>query len=186
MLSRCIGQNNRIILGTDKVKGPRCVDYIHRALGIGYRRIDTAQVYMNEKDIGYAVRNSSIPREQVRITTKISAGFKQNPSSFEEAVDSVQTSLARLGLDYIDAILIHHPGDDILDATAPHCRKVTWQAMEALALKGKVKTIGISNFDIPHIQEMQQYATIPPTINQIEVYPLFNFLPFPFFSQKNK
>src|ERR1700712_3201282 len=101
----------RIALGTDKISGSECVEYIQRGLAAGYRMIDTAAVYDNEEAIGLAVRVSGIPRRQVFVTTKITTGFKKNPEMRREAVTLAQKSCRRLGLDYVDAVLIHHPGD---------------------------------------------------------------------------
>ncbi|KAH8719306.1 putative aldo-keto reductase [Phaeosphaeriaceae sp. PMI808] len=171
MLSNLATRAPRIALGTDKVNGSECIDYIRRGLAAGYRMIDTAQVYRNETEIGEAIRNSSIPREQVFVTTKIATGFKKNPGSFKEAVDSARGSITRLGLEYVDTILIHHPGDDAADPLAAICRRMTWQALEELVLEGCVKNIGVSNFNTSHISEMQHYARVLPCINQIELHP---------------
>jgi len=160
---------SRIALGTAKINGPECVDYIQRGLAAGYRMIDTAQVYGNEGEIGNAIRSSGIPREQVFVTTKIAAAFKKNPKSVKEGVDSGRESLSRLGLECIDTILIHHPGDDAVDPSAAFCRRMTWQALEVLVLDGHVRNIGVSNFSSSHIQEMRHYARIPPCVNQLEV-----------------
>lgn len=162
----------RIALGTDKINGSECIDYIERGLAAGYRMIDTAQVYKNEEEIGKAIRSSSTPRKQVFVTTKIATGFMKNPSSFKEAADSARGSLIRLGLEYVDMILIHHPGDDAADPSAAVCRQMTWQALEELVLEGCVKNIGVSNFNASHIQEMRHYARIPPRVNQLEVLTL--------------
>ncbi|KAJ4985133.1 alcohol dehydrogenase [Stagonosporopsis vannaccii] len=161
----------RIALGTDKVSGAACVEYIRRGLEAGYRMIDTAQVYNNEEDIGKAIRSSGIPRDQIFVTTKIASGFKKNPSSLEEALNSVQGSIGRLGLGYVDAMLIHHPGDDSFGLSAAFCRRTTWQALEQSVLAGHVKQIGMSNFNASHILEMRRYATISPFANQLEVHP---------------
>jgi diketogulonate reductase-like aldo/keto reductase len=151
------------------VNGSQCLEYVQRGLAAGYRSIDTAQVYMNEEAIGQAIRRSSIPRELVYVTTKISVGFKRNPSSFGEARDSARSSLKRLGLGYVDTILIHHPGDDIADSEAADRRRTTWQGLEAMVKEGQVRSIGVSNFDVSHLHEMKQYARTLPTVNQIEV-----------------
>jgi diketogulonate reductase-like aldo/keto reductase len=169
MLSGLITRNVRTTLGTDKVKGSQCIEYVQRGLAAGYRSIDTAQVYMNEKAIGQAIRESSISREQVHVTTKISAGFKRNPRSFGEVRDSVRGSLEKLKLGYVDTILIHHPGDDVTDPEAANRRQTTWQGLEMMVGEGQVRSIGVSNFDISHLRTMKQYARMLPTVNQIEV-----------------
>ncbi|KAJ4295066.1 hypothetical protein N0V90_007074 [Kalmusia sp. IMI 367209] len=133
----------RIALGTAKIHGSECIEYIDQGLAAGYRMIDTAQVYGNEEEVGKSIRSSSIPRGQVFVTTKIAAGFKKNPSSFKEATNSARESLSRLRLEYIDAILIHHPGDDAADPSAAASRRTTWEALEELVLEGSVKNIGL-------------------------------------------
>ncbi|KAB2105298.1 hypothetical protein AG0111_0g6576 [Alternaria gaisen] len=171
MHSGHIFRNVRITLGTDKTKGSQCMEYVQRGLTAGYRSIDTAQAYMNEEAIGQAIQRSSVPRELVHVTTKISAGFKRNPSSFDEVEDSARGSLTRLGLDYLDMILMHHPGDDVADLEAADRRQTTWQGLEAMVEEGQVRSIGVSNFDISHLREMKQYARMLPAVNQIELHP---------------
>jgi diketogulonate reductase-like aldo/keto reductase len=169
MLSSSITRNVRIILGTDKVKGSQCVKYVQRGLAAGYRRIDTAPVYMNEEAIGKAIRASPVPREQIHVTTKISTGFKRNPSSVVEVKEWTRRSLTRLGLDYVDTILIHHPGEDAAGFNAADRRRTTWQGLEAMVNEGLVRNIGVSNFHVSHLQAMKQYARVLPAVNQIEV-----------------
>ena len=169
MLFNLAARVPRIALGTDKIKGSECIDYVQRGLAAGYRMIDTAQAYGNEEDIGKAIRGSGIPRKQLFVTTKLATGYMKNPSTFKEATDSAKGSLDRLGIEYVDTILIHHPGDDAADPSAAGCRRVTWQALEELVQEGCVKNIGVSNFEAPHILDMRNYAKILPCVNQIEV-----------------
>lgn len=160
-----------IALGTEKVSGFECINYVQRGLAAGYRMIDTAQVYRNEEEIGKAVRKSSIPRENIFVINKISSGFKKNPSSPKEASDSARASIDRLGLSYVDLFLIHQPGNDE-DDTAADARRVTWQALEDLVEEGIVKSIGVSNYTAEHILELRQFAKIyPPRVNQLELHP---------------
>lgn len=169
MKSSIVGISRRITIGTDKVRGRACTEYVQQALAAGYRQIDTAQAYENEEAIGTAIQRSLVTREEVCITTKISAGFKQNPCSVEEATAQSKRSLKLLGLDYVDKILIHHPGDDVANLEAARNRRVTWQALEAMLGKGYARSIGVSNYDVAHLNEMKQYARVLPTVNQIEV-----------------
>jgi diketogulonate reductase-like aldo/keto reductase len=169
MLFKTVSLAPRIILGTDKIRGFQCTQYIQQGLAAGYRMIDTAQAYQNEEEIGVAISTSGISRQEVAVTTKISAGFRKNPSSFRDAIDCTRGSLTRLGLDYIDTVLIHHPGDADTDTLAADYRRVTWQALEELVLEGTVRNIGVSNFNMSQILEMREYATVKPCINQIEV-----------------
>jgi diketogulonate reductase-like aldo/keto reductase len=140
-----------------------------RKLAAGYRRIDTAPVYMNEEAIGKAIRASSVPREQIHVTNKISTGFKRNPSSVIEVKEWTRRSLTRLGLDYLDTILIHHPGEDAAGLDAADRRRTTWQGLEAMVKEGSVRSIGVSNFHVSHLRAMKQYARVLPVVNQIEV-----------------
>ncbi|OCK78958.1 putative aldo-keto reductase [Lepidopterella palustris CBS 459.81] len=160
-----------IALGTEKVSGSECVEYLQQGLAAGYRMIDTAQVYNNEEEIGQAVRSSSVPRENIFVINKISNGFKKNPSSLKEASDSAQASIDKLGLRYVDLFLIHQPGEDE-DGMAVDARRVTWQALEGLVKEGKAKSIGVSNYTAEHILELRQFARIyPPRVNQLELHP---------------
>jgi diketogulonate reductase-like aldo/keto reductase len=153
-----------VILGTDKSHGPECMSMIKSALFMGYRIIDTAQAYGNETEIGQAIRETDIHREDVFLITKVSSGWKRNPSTASDAYDSVQRSLDRLGVSYLDLCLIHSPG---ADASA---RRATWQGLEKLYRDGLVKSVGVSNFGIGHLRELSAYTSIGlPNVNQIEV-----------------
>ncbi|EMD67051.1 hypothetical protein COCSADRAFT_81878 [Bipolaris sorokiniana ND90Pr] len=162
---------SRTTLGTANVNGTRCIEYIQRGLTAGYRSIDTAQAYRNEEAVGQAIREHSVPRKQIHVMTKVSTGFKQNPGSLNEVKDAVEGSLTRLKIGYVDAMLIHHPGDDTVDPEAAYRRRVTWQGLETLVELGKVRNIGVSNFNIAHLRELKQYARILPVVNQIELHP---------------
>ncbi|OTB07260.1 hypothetical protein M426DRAFT_86193 [Hypoxylon sp. CI-4A] len=155
-----------ISLGTDKLRGNKCIEAVSSGLGAGYRIIDTAQAYGNEDAIGEAIQKSNVPREEISVVTKISSRFLKNPDSFQEAYDSALASIRRLGLSYVDLFLIHAPGD------SAESRKVTWQALERLVEEGSIKDIGVSNYGAKHIMEMEEYAKIyPPSVNQIELHP---------------
>lgn len=156
-----------IALGTDKLRGTSCTNVVKLGLATGYRTIDTAQAYGNEREVGKAIRELTIPRDEIFITTKISSGYLKNPRSFQEAYDSALASIHRLGVSYVDLFLIHAPGDNA------GARRVTWQALERLVEEGMVKDIGVSNYGIKHIVEMEQYAKLfPPGVNQLEVLPI--------------
>lgn len=130
------------------------------ALKIGYRLIDTAQAYMNEKAIGDAVRESQIPREEIFITTKL---WIQD-FSFDKAVKAVELSMERLGMDYIDLVLLHQPMGDYINA---------WKGLERLYQEGKLKAIGMANC-YPHVLvDLCETFTIKPMINQVEMHPFF-------------
>ena len=131
------------------------------AFKVGYRHIDTAHRYDNERGVGTAIKKSGIPRKDIFITTKLS------PTEFGEEVSykAINDMLKRLDTDYIDLLLIHHPFNDYIGA---------WKAMEKAVKEGKVKSIGLSNFEGKHWQEILDICTIKPAILQIEGHPYFN------------
>ena len=152
-----------IVLGTYGLHGSTCVNAILNGLEAGQRSIDTAQSYGNEEEFGRAIERSPIPRSEIIVTTKISTPSRANPKTFEEAYNPAQASLSRLKRSYVDICLIHAPGHD----TSARC--VTWEALKRLVEEGIVKTIGVSNYGVCHLLEMDDYANIPPQIIQSEV-----------------
>jgi 2,5-diketo-D-gluconate reductase A len=153
-----------IIIGTDKLRGAECINVVKMSLDHGYRQIDTAQAYGNEEAIGEAIKQSSVSREELTITTKISAGWQKNPDTFEKAYESAKASLHRLGLSYVDTFLIHGPGENAND------RYVTWQALEKLVEEGAIRRIGVCNFNVRQIVELMKIAKLyPPAVIQLEV-----------------
>ena len=146
--------------GVFKVEnGNQTVDSVKKALDVGYRLIDTATVYQNEEGVGQAIRECGIPREEIFVTTKV----WNTDQGYESTLAAFETSLKKLGLDYVDLYLIHWPGvDKYLD---------TWRAFETLHKAGKVRAIGVSNFLVPHLEKLLKSAEIKPVVNQIEVHP---------------
>jgi 2,5-diketo-D-gluconate reductase A len=134
---------------------------VERALETGYRHIDTAAAYRNEKGVGSAIAASDIPRDEVFITTKL----WNSQQGFDSALSAVEKSLGRLGTEYIDLYLIHWPAppqDLFLD---------TWRAFERIQEQGQAKTIGVSNFRIDDLERLEAEADKRPTVNQIELHP---------------
>jgi diketogulonate reductase-like aldo/keto reductase len=131
------------------------------ALRKGYRHIDTAQLYGNEEDVGRAVRDSGIPRSEVWVTTKV---WHSNFGSRDRTIASLDKSLKRMGLDYVDLLLLHCPPSKAL-------RAEVWKTLELLQREGKVKSIGVSNYGVHHLKEMESYATVKPSVNQVEISP---------------
>jgi len=130
------------------------------ALERGYRLIDTAADYKNEVDVGRAIADSGIPREKIFVTTKLDT----TSHGYEKALAATDECLERLGTDYIDLLLIHSPfGGKIVE---------TWDALVQLQKDDKVKSIGVSNFGIPHLKAIQDYGRPLPVVNQIEMHPL--------------
>ncbi|KPL03584.1 MAG: glyoxal reductase [candidate division Zixibacteria bacterium SM1_73] len=129
------------------------------ALEAGYRLIDTAKIYGNEKDVGEVVRKSGIPREEVFITTKL----WNSDHGYEAAIAACEKSLKSLGLSYIDLYLIHWPVEGL--------RNETWRAMETLQKEGKCRAIGVSNYMIWHLEELLRSSSTVPAVNQVEFSP---------------
>lgn len=130
------------------------------ALKNGYRLIDTAQAYLNETAVGEAIKESGIPREEIFITTKV---WVQD-YSYEKTIKAVELSLERLGVEYIDLMLLHQPIGDYINA---------WQALEKLYKEGKLRAIGMANC-YPHvIADLCMTFEIKPMINQVELHPFF-------------
>lgn len=137
-----------------------CKQAVLDALQTGYRLLDTAAAYMNEEAVGAAIRESGIPRVELFITTKL---WVQD-AGYENAKKAFQTSLEKLGLDYLDLYLVHQPFGDYYGS---------WRAMEELYQSGKVKAIGVCNFYPDRLADLCLHATVTPAVNQVELHPLF-------------
>lgn len=137
------------------------------ALEAGYRHIDTAAIYGNEAEIGEALADSKIPRKDLYITTKI---WNSNRSTLGVKT-SVEQSLKKLQTNYLDLLLIHWPANEKQFANWKEINAETWKAMEELYKTGVVKSIGVSNFMVPHIKALLESAEIIPAVNQIEFHP---------------
>lgn len=132
---------------------------IKYALKIGYRHIDTASFYGNEVGIGNGIKNSGVKREEIFLVTKL----WNDDHGYENTISAFNKSLERLQTDYIDLYLIHWPNE---------LNSETWRAFEYLYSIGKVKSIGVCNFKIGHLEELKKNAKIIPMVNQIEIHPL--------------
>ncbi|HTP53659.1 MAG TPA: aldo/keto reductase [Thermoplasmata archaeon] len=137
-------------------------DAVRAALEVGYRHIDTAKLYGNEADVGAAIRESGVPREEVFVTTKL----WYTDHGFEAAQTAARASLERLGLRWIDLYLIHAPR-----APSPEDRLASWRALEKLQREGVCRAIGVSNYAIRHLEELRAHESIVPAINQVEMHP---------------
>jgi 2,5-diketo-D-gluconate reductase A len=131
------------------------------ALEVGYRHIDTAEMYRNEKAVGEAVRESGLKREEVFVTSKLNNSFH----SHDAAMKAFDETLATLDIGYLDLFLIHWPLPAVGDFVE------TWKAMIEMHATGKVRAIGVSNFQPPHIRRLLDETDIIPSVNQIEVHP---------------
>jgi diketogulonate reductase-like aldo/keto reductase len=132
---------------------------VQAALRAGYRHVDTARIYGNEEDVGRAVREGGVPREQVFVTTKL----WNADHGYDAALRAFDASLARLGLEYVDLYLIHWP--------VAHKRLDSWRALEKLHAEKRARAIGVSNYMRPHIEELLARAHVAPAVNQIELSP---------------
>lgn len=145
--------------GTYQITDPKeAKQAVIAAIQAGYRHIDTAQSYQNEEAVGQGIAASGIAREELFITTKI---WVENVS-YQGVKDSFQRSLTRLGLDYVDLLLIHQPYNDVYGA---------WRAMEELLEQQLVRSIGISNFAVDRAVDLAEFNNITPQMNQIEINP---------------
>ncbi len=133
------------------------------SLEAGYRHIDTARIYGNEVDVGMAVAESRLPREDIFITTKL----WNADQGYESTLDACEISLGKMGIDYVDLYLMHWPVEGR--------RLESWTAMEELLDKGRCRSIGVSNFMVHHLEELLEKAHVVPAINQIEMSP-YNYL----------
>lgn len=156
-------------LGTYKMTAEQVLSSVPIAYENGYRLFDTAAVYKNESSVAQAL--SPFARESYFITTKLAP----RDQGYEKAKAAISKSLYQLR-SYIDLYLVHWPGASGLDPTDPQnalLRLSTWKAVEEAYESGSLKSIGVSNYEIRHLQEMRKYANIMPMVNQIEVHPLY-------------
>lgn len=147
-------------LGVWKASNEEVITAIHKALEVGYRSIDTAAAYKNEEGVGKAIRDAGVPREELFITTKLWNDDQKRPR------EALLESMEKLQLDYLDLYLMHWPVpaiDHYVEA---------WENMIDLQKEGLIKSIGVCNFQINHLQRLMDETGVPPVINQIELHPL--------------
>ncbi len=166
-----IGRSNgvsipKLGLGTWFINNKNVVDAVRSALDMGYRHIDTAQAYRNEGGVGEAVRSSHVKRDQIFVTSKVDAGAK----SYARAAKSIDRTLKTTGLDYIDMMIIHSPQP----WTGFRGEKryfeeniAVWRALEDAYKAGKVRAIGLSNFEKDDLDNILKSATVKPAVNQV-------------------
>ena len=160
----------KLALGTWIIPNDQTAEAVRQAIKLGYRHIDTAQAYGNEEGVGEGVRTSGVPREQIFITSKVAAEHK----SYESAAKSIDETLKKMKLDYIDMMLIHSPQPwkevNQSDNRYLEENKQVWKAMEDAVKAGKVKSIGISNFLENDVENILSSCTIRPAVNQLLVH----------------
>jgi diketogulonate reductase-like aldo/keto reductase len=149
-------------LGVYDMHGEEAVNAVKTAIDIGYRLIDTAEMYTNEKQIGIAIKESEITRKDLFVTTKVN----NSSQGYEKTLRAFDKSLESLDLEYVDLYLIHWP--------IKGKRKETWKAIEKIYASGRAKSIGVGNYLLPFLKELEDYAEIVPAVNQIEFSPYLN------------
>ena len=154
--------------GTYLEKGVDCYNGVLEALKAGYRHIDTAAFYGNEEEVGKAIRDSNVPREEIFVTTKV----WNTDRGYEKAKKSLEKSLERLDLDYVDLLLIHWPANERqFPGKSNEINLDTWKAFIELYKEGKAKSIGVSNFYLHHLKNLINNSEITPMVDQIELHP---------------
>ena len=148
-------------IGTYSLTGEECYNSIISALNSGVRLIDTAYMYHNEEEIGKAVRDSNVPREEIFMTTKL------YPNQYDAPEAAIDLALETLDVEYIDLLLLHHPGENDVKA---------YKAMEQAVQEGKVRSIGLSNWYIEELEEFLPQITIMPAVIQNEIHPYYQEL----------
>ncbi|AYW48302.1 2,5-diketo-D-gluconic acid reductase [Tetragenococcus osmophilus] len=156
----------KIGFGTWLVDDDKVIEPVKDAINAGYRHIDTAQAYENEHGVGEGIRNSGVAREDIFVTTKLAAEIK----SYEEAVKAINQSLEKMGVDYLDMMIIHSPqpwndfknGEHYFEGNLE-----AWRAMEEAYNDGKIRAIGVSNFDQEDLENILENGTVKPVVNQV-------------------
>ena len=145
-------------LGTYSLKGDTCYDAVTSALNSGVRLIDTAYMYGNEEEIGKAIRDSGISRDEIFVITKI------YPSQFDKPEEAIDMALEKLDIDYIDMMLLHHPGTNDVKA---------YKAMEKYVASGKIHSLGLSNWYVEELEDFLPQVNIIPALVQNEIHPYY-------------
>jgi 2,5-diketo-D-gluconate reductase A len=151
--------------GVFQIKAEETAAAVKAALDTGYRHIDTAEMYGNERGVGQGVRDAGLDRADVYITSKLNNGFHR-PDDARRAFDD---TLSALESDYVDLFLIHWPLPTLYDGDFVS----TWHVLEEFARDGRARSIGVSNFQVPHLERLAEESTVVPAVNQIEVHPYF-------------
>ena len=151
--------------GVFQIPPEETAEAVARALETGYRHIDTAQMYGNEREVGEGIRASGVDRTEVFVTSKLS-NASHRPDDASEAFDE---TLSELGSDYVDLFLIHWPLPTRYDGDYAS----TWRALEQWAAEGRARSIGVSNFEVEHLERLAAECDVVPAVNQIELHPYF-------------
>jgi 2,5-diketo-D-gluconate reductase A len=149
--------------GVFQIPPPDTAESVREALSVGYRHIDTAEMYRNERGVGEAVRASGLSRDEVYVTSKLSNAC-HHPDDARRACDE---TLNALGFDYVDLFLVHWPLPTLYDGDFVS----TWKVMEEFKAQGRARSIGVSNFQVPHLERLAAETEVTPAVNQIELHP---------------
>ena len=172
MYSKTLTLSNGVVvpqlaLGTWFIDDDKAAEAVHEAVKIGYRHVDTAQAYANERGVGEGVRTAGIPREELFVTTKVAAEHKD----YESAARSIDESLAAMGLDYLDMMIIHSPQPWVevnqSDDRYFEGNLEAWRALTDAYKAGKIRAIGVSNFQKEDIDNIWDNAEVKPMVNQV-------------------
>lgn len=145
-------------IGTYSLTGDECYNSIRSALDSGVRLIDTAYMYNNEEEVGRAIRDSNVPREEIFVITKI------YPTQYDNTEQAIEMALDKLDIGYIDMMLLHHPGDGDVEA---------YKAMEKYVEQGKIRSLGLSNWYVEELEEFLPQVDIMPALVQNEIHPYY-------------
>ncbi|MFJ9908655.1 aldo/keto reductase [Streptomyces sp. NPDC101152] len=155
-------------LGTWFIDDDKAADAVRAAVEIGYRNIDTAQAYGNERGVGDGVRTAAVPRDELFVSTKLAAEIKD----YDQALTAIDGSLAALGLDRVDLMLVHspQPWDDFRGGDYAQGNREAWRALEDAHRAGKIRSIGVSNFQQHDLENILRGASVAPHVNQLLVH----------------
>ena len=151
--------------GVFQIRPDHTAEAVRQALEIGYRHIDTAQMYGNEAEVGQGISDSGLDREEIFITSKLNNDFHEP----DDARREFEISLGKLGVDYLDLFLIHWPLPGRYGGDFP----ATWTVLEEFKNDGRSRSIGVSNFQVPHLERLAAQTDVLPAVNQIELHPFF-------------
>jgi 2,5-diketo-D-gluconate reductase A len=151
--------------GVFQIDPGETAEAVGKALEVGYRHIDTAEMYGNEKEVGEGIRASGVDRGDVFVTSKLNNGYHEP----DDARKAFERTLADLEFDYLDLFLIHWPLPTRYDGDFVS----TWKALEEFKQDGRARSIGVSNFQVPHLERLAAEADVTPAVNQIEIHPYF-------------